>query len=85
MPNLKIEQRINFKFIVKLKKSLTKCFKLSTEVYKEVTKSCTRVFEWYKRFSEGQEKVDNIEHPNRHSTSKKLTRLFKITDVLVYE
>jgi hypothetical protein len=41
-------ERVNIKFLVKMKKSATKTFQLLTEAYG------ARVFEWHKRFSEGR-------------------------------
>ncbi|KAG5313520.1 GVQW3 protein, partial [Pseudoatta argentina] len=51
----KHEQRINVKFLVKLKKTPTECYKLLKEAYGENSLSRTRVFEWYKRFSETED------------------------------
>lgn len=82
MPSLKIEQRVNLKFLIKLKKSPTECFKLLTEVYREVTMSRTRVFEWHKRFSEGREEVDDDEHPGRPSTSKTDENIEKVNEIV---
>jgi hypothetical protein len=50
-------ERVNIKFLVKLKKSATETFQLLTEVYGEDCMSRARVFEWHKRFSEGRESV----------------------------
>jgi len=82
MPNFKIKQRVNLKFLVKLKKSPTECFKLLTEVYGEVTMSRTRVFEWHKRFSKGREEVDDDEHPGRPSTSKTDENIEKVNEIV---
>jgi len=46
----KMEQRMNLKFLVKLKKSPTECLKLLKEVYCEDVMSRTQIFEWHKRF-----------------------------------
>ena len=48
-------ERVNIKFLVKLKKSMTETFQLLTEAYGEDSMSCARMFEWHKRFSEGRE------------------------------
>ncbi|KYN42047.1 hypothetical protein ALC56_03516 [Trachymyrmex septentrionalis] len=55
----KHEQRINVKFLVKLKKTPTECYKLLKEAYGENSLSRARVFEWYKRFSEGRESTED--------------------------
>ena len=48
-------ERVNIKFLVKLKKSATETFQLLTEIYDEDCISRARVFEWHKPFSEGRE------------------------------
>jgi len=66
MSDCKSEQRVNIKFLVKLKKSAMENFQLLTEAYGEDCLSRARVFEWHKRFSEGREslKYDNRpDHP----------------------
>lgn len=42
------EQRINIKFLVKLKKSKMETFQLLTEAYSEECMSCAYIFEWHK-------------------------------------
>ena len=55
--NTRMEEQINLKFLVKLRKSPTGCFKLLKEVYGKDVMSRPRVFEWHKRFKSGREKV----------------------------
>ncbi|KAG5326445.1 GVQW3 protein, partial [Acromyrmex heyeri] len=57
--------RINVKFLVKLKKTPTECYKLLKEAYDENSLSRARVFEWYKRFSEGRESTEDDQRPGR--------------------
>ena len=45
--NTRMEQPINLKFLVKLRKSPTECFKLLKEVYDKDVMSRPRVFEWH--------------------------------------
>ena len=59
MPDWKSEQRVNIKFLVKLKKSATVTFQLLTEAYGEYCISGARVFEWQKRFSGRQRKLSS--------------------------
>jgi len=54
MSDENIEQRIHFKFLVKLGKSETENFRLSTDVYGDDVMSRPRVFERHKRFREGR-------------------------------
>jgi hypothetical protein len=44
----KSEQRVNIKFLVKLKKSVMETFQLLTEAYGEECMSRARVSEWHK-------------------------------------
>ncbi|VVC39540.1 Hypothetical protein CINCED_3A020937 [Cinara cedri] len=82
MPNLKIEQRVNLKFLVKLKKSPTECLKMLSEVYGKDTMSRTRVFEWHKKFKDGREGVKDDEHPGRPCTSKSDENVDKIDKIV---
>ena len=68
--NTRMEQRINLKFLVKLRKSPTECFKLLTEVYGEDEMSRPRVFKWHKRFKSGREEVEDDPRSGRPSTTK---------------
>ena len=82
MPSEKIEQRVNLKFLVKLKKIFpTKCLKLLKEVYGDNLMSHSRVFEWHKRFSDGRDEVEDDEHPGRPSTSKTDQNIQKISEI----
>jgi len=56
-------ERVNIKFLVKLKKSTMETFRLLTEGYGEDCMSNAGVFEWYKRFSEGRESLKDDDHP----------------------
>jgi len=80
MPNVKIEQRVHLKFVVKSKKSATECFKLSTEVYGEETMSRTRFFEWHKKFIGGRR--EEMKHPGRLSTSKTDENVQKVDKIV---
>ena len=54
MSDCKSEQRVNIKFLVKLKKFMTETFQLLTETYSEDCVSCARMFEWHKQFSKAE-------------------------------
>jgi len=49
-------ERVNVRFLVKLKKSTIETFQLLTGAYGEDFMSRARVFEWHERFSEGRER-----------------------------
>ncbi|KAG5319638.1 GVQW3 protein, partial [Pseudoatta argentina] len=63
-----IEQRI-VKFHVKLGKTVTETYNLLKEVYGHECLSRARVFEWFKRFQDGREDVEDDSRPGRPSTS----------------
>ena len=58
------------KFIVRLGKPPTEALKLFQEVYGDETMSRTRLFEWYMRFKEGREMVEDDYRSGRPSTSR---------------
>ena len=59
----KMDERINLKFLVKLKKT-------TKEVYDENIRSTTQTFKRHKRFKNGREEVENDPKSGRPSTSK---------------
>ena len=67
---MSIEQRINLKFLVRLGKTPTEALKLLQEVYGDDTMSRTRLFEWYRRFKEGREEVEDDHMSGRPSSSR---------------
>nr|CAH7751414.1 unnamed protein product [Callosobruchus chinensis] len=82
MISLKIEQRINLKFLVKLGKSPSECFQLLKEVFGDNCMSRTRVFEWHKRFSEGREEVEDDERTGRPVTSRIEENIKKVNEIV---
>ena len=67
---MRVEQRINLKFLVRLGKTPTEAQKLLQEIYGNDTMSRTRLLEWQRRFKEGREKVEDDYRSGRPSTSK---------------
>ena len=70
MGRMSVEQRINLKILVRLRKTPTEALKLLQEVYGNDTMSRTRLFEWHRRFKEGREEVEEDHRSGRPSTSK---------------
>jgi hypothetical protein len=79
---MKIEQHINLKFLVKLKKKISECFQLVKEVYSDNVMSRTRVSERHKRFMEGREEVEDDELPGRPSASQTEENIEKISEIV---
>ena len=68
-----MEQRINLKFLVQLRKTPTECFRLLPEtkkVYGEDVMSRTQIFKWHKRFEKGHEEVEDDPKTGRPSTMR---------------
>ena len=71
MVSLRIEQRVILKFLVKLKKSRMECLQMLTKVFGDNAMSRARLYEWYKRFAEGWEGVEDDECPFRSVSAKR--------------
>ena len=82
MSDCKSEQRVNIKFLVKLKKSAKETFQLLTEAYGEDCTSRARVFEWHKRFSGGRESLKDDDRPGRPRTAVTDDNIEKVRDVI---
>jgi len=54
---MSVEQRINLKFLVCLRKTPTEAVNLLQEVYGDDTMSRTRLFEWHRKFKERRWKM----------------------------
>jgi hypothetical protein len=68
-----LEQRINIKFCAKLGKSASETLQMLTKTYGADAMKKSSVFEWHKRFKEGQEDVKDDErtgHPKTHETDE---------------
>lgn len=82
MLSVTIEQRIVVKFHMKLGKTATETYNLLKEVYGNECLSRARVFEWFKRFQDGQEDVEDDSRPGRPSTSKTDDNIEKIGNLV---
>ena len=59
---MSIEQRANIKFCFKLGKTFTETFQLMQQVYDDNCLSRGRVHEWYTRFKNGREDINDDPH-----------------------
>jgi len=62
------EQRIN-EFCVKLSKSFTETYKMMQNAYGDQCLGPTRCYDWFIRFKDGRESVDDDPRSGRPSTS----------------
>lgn len=82
MSSVKVEQRVNMKFLVKLGKSATETYTLLKEVYGDECLSRSQVFEWYKKFKEGREDIEDDPRPGRPRTSKTDDNIEKVCEIV---
>jgi hypothetical protein len=80
--SVKIEQRVNVKFLAKLGKSATQKYNLLTEVYGDECLSRTQVFEWFKSFKEGKGEFEDDPRPGRPCTSKTDANIEKVGETV---
>lgn len=78
MLEIKIEQRVNVKFLVKLNKTAAESFRMLNEVYGEECLSRTRVFERHKRFCSGSENAEDNDRPATSLTYENNERIDNI-------
>nr|CAD7409480.1 unnamed protein product [Timema cristinae] len=82
MLNVKGEQRVNIKFLVKLGKPATETYNLLKEVYGDHCLSCTQVFNRLKQLKEGRKEIEEDPHPGRPRTSKTDVNIKKIREIV---
>jgi transposase len=65
-----MEQRAAIKFYFELGKSAAKTYELLQKVYGSDSLSRSMTFEWFKRFREGQESLEDDERSGRPTTNR---------------
>jgi hypothetical protein len=76
-----LEQHINIKFCAKLGKSASETLQILTEAYGADALKKSSVFEWHKRFKEGQEDVKDDERTGclkTHQTDENVEKVWKL-------
>jgi hypothetical protein len=85
MLSSKVEQRVAVKFLVKLNKMPTECFRMLTEAYGadvchvHVCLSGTKDLVTVVRMSKMMNVPDDLAHPKQMKMWKKLSKLFELT------
>jgi len=69
--NVKLEQRLNIRFCVKLGKSGAETFQIIRRAYGNESMSRARCFEWHARFKRGRTSLEDDERSGRTSTCSK--------------
>ncbi|XP_014480147.1 PREDICTED: putative uncharacterized protein FLJ37770 [Dinoponera quadriceps] len=75
-----MDQRICIKFCVK---KYNKVCEMLIKAYGKSAMSKTRVYEWYKRFQDGREDVEDDERPGRPSTSTTDENVEKVKEMVM--
>jgi len=70
MSELKLEQRTNIKFLVKIGKSGNEIRQMLVQIYGDNAMKKITVYNWVKRFSEGRESVSDEERSGWTATSR---------------
>ena len=66
---MKLEQRANINFCVKLGKSGAETFEMIRRAYRREAMSRAKCFEWHARFKRGRTSLEDDERSRRPSTS----------------
>jgi len=77
-----MEQRVNVKLFLKLRKYATETYDLLKKVYDDECLSRTQVFGWFERFKEGREMIGDDQRPGRPSTSKINANIEKVGEIV---
>lgn len=80
-----MEQRANIKFCFKLGKTFTETFELMKKVYGDDCLSRTRVFEWYKRFQDGRDALEDDPKPGRPKNKNRDELVEKVREMIAYD
>jgi hypothetical protein len=70
MSNKNLEQWMNIKFCVKIGKSTGQILALLTMAYSECPMKKSSIFEWHRRFKEGQEDVQDDPRSGQPKTQR---------------
>lgn len=77
------DQRICIKFCVKNEIKRSAVLEMLQKAYGDGAMRKTAVYEWYTRFQEGREEVDDDGRPGRPSTSKTDENIDKVKDIVL--
>jgi len=80
-----MEQRANIKFCFKFGKTFTETFELLKKVYGDDCLSRTRVFEWYKRFQDDREALEDDPKVGRPKNKNRKELIEKVREMIAYE
>ena len=71
-----------FKFCLRNEISVAETFRILQKTFGDLTMSQKNVYKWYKDFKEGREHVDDLERPERRSTSTDEQHVNHLTELV---
>ncbi|XP_011146696.2 putative uncharacterized protein FLJ37770 [Harpegnathos saltator] len=77
------DQRVCLKFCVKNGIKCSEAFKMLKKAFGDNTMSQPRVYEWYKRFQEGREDIEDDARSGRPSTSTSDENVEKVKEIVL--
>jgi hypothetical protein len=77
-----MEQRVNIKLCVKLGKMPTETYEILQAVYGDETLSHRNVFEWFKRFKDGREDLQDDPRSRRPSASRNADTIANVREMV---
>jgi transposase len=77
-----VEQRVNIKFCVKLGKTPTETYEILQTAYGDEAVSRNSVFEWFKRFKDGREDLQDDPRSGRPSTSRNADTIANVREMV---
>jgi len=80
--DLRVEQRVNIKFCVKLGKTATETLQLLCDAYGDEALSQARVFGWHRRFVLGRVSMEDNTRSCRPSSSRNEDNVMRIRDIV---
>lgn len=83
VPVLNMEQRANIKFCFKIGKTATETYNLIKQVYGDDALSRGRVFEWFARFRDGREELEDDAHTGRPKNVRTQEMIEKVKELLL--
>lgn len=78
-----MDQRICIKFWIKNEIECSRVYEILTKIYGESAMNKTKVYEWYKRFQEGREGVEDNDRSGRPSTSATVENVEKVKEMVM--
>jgi hypothetical protein len=76
------EQRINIKFCLKQGKTFMETHEMVKKVYGDQYMSCTRCYEWFKRFKDGRQSMHDKPHLEWPSTSCEDAHVVQVREIM---